>query len=296
MLNPSRSTRTLAVLFTCAALAACGGGDDTADAGADDTGADAQPQVIADAGSITGSIDFTGTPPTPEPIDMSAEPDCAAKHDGTPTQRAVVVNSGKLANVFVRISQGVQGGGGAPSGSAEVDQDGCVYAPHVVGVQTGQEVEFRNSDGLLHNIKASPANNRPFNISQPTTMTSRQTFNSPEVMVPVVCDVHGWMNMFIGVVDHPYFDTSGEDGSFTIANVAPGTYTVETWHEVYGVQSQQVTVEPNSTAELTFAYDAGMAATAVVPLGDPIDPHGTHASLGARLSHPAPHATAAGSR
>jgi hypothetical protein len=138
-------------------------------------------------------------------------------------------------------------------------------------------VTFRNSDGLLHNIKAQPRNNRTFNISQPNNMTSSQTFSQPEIMIPVQCDVHGWMEMYIGVTDHPYFAVSGEDGNFTIENVPPGTYTLEAWHERYGVTTQQVTVEPNGSVDVAFDYSASMAG-AHVPLGRPIDPHGTHAA------------------
>jgi plastocyanin len=187
----------------------------------------------------------------------------------------VVADGGKLANVFIYIKEGLSGTFPAGAASPEINQDGCEYIPHVLGVQTGQPVTFRNSDGLLHNIKAQPANNRPFNISQPTNMTSNQTFNTPEVMVPVQCDVHGWMTMYIGVTNHPYFAVSAADGTFTIANVPPGTYTIEAWHERYGAMTQQVTVDPNGASTVTFEYNASMAG-AHVPLGQPIDPHGSH--------------------
>jgi plastocyanin len=182
----------------------------------------------------------------------------------------VVASNGKLANVFVYLKEGLQGAPPAPGAAVSVNQLGCEYIPHVIGVQVGQEVAFQNSDGLLHNIKAAPTVNRPFNISQPNNMTSPRSFSAAEVMIPVQCDVHGWMEMYIGVVDHPYFAVSAEDGSFTIGNVPPGTYTVETWHERYGVQTQQVTVDPNGTATVTFGYNAAMAANAVVPLGEPL--------------------------
>ena len=154
-----------------------------------------------------------------------------------------------------------------------MDQVGCAYTPHVLTVAVGQGVGFKNSDPVAHNVQANPQSNRPFNISQPTTMTSApQRFSAAEV-IPVVCNIHGWMQGYIGVAEHPYHATSANDGSFTIANVPPGTYTLEAWHERYGVQTLEVTVEPNGTANVTFGYNEGMAANAVVPLGDPIDPH-----------------------
>jgi uncharacterized protein (DUF2141 family) len=151
-----------------------------------------------------------------------------------------------------------------------LDQTGCEYVPHVLGVQTNQPITIRNSDGLLHNINASPSANRGFNMSQPTNMEGSRSFATQEVMIPVRCDVHGWMEAYIGVVDHPYFAVSGEDGSFTIENLPPGDYVVEAWHETLGTQTMNVTVGPNETGTADFAYEAAMAANAVVPLGEPL--------------------------
>jgi plastocyanin len=252
---------------------ACGGGNGGETGAPGDTAA--MTTMVADAGTISGNIDFSGTAPANAPIDMSEEPTCAEKHATPPTQETVMASGGKLANVFVYLKEGVSGSAPAPAAAAEVDQNGCVYRPHVLGLQVGQTLTIRNSDGILHNIKAAPSANRPFNISQPRNMTSDRSFNSPEIMIPVQCDVHGWMSMYIGVVAHPYFAVSGADGSFTIANVPPGTYTVEAWHEKYGTQTQQVTVPANGTATVTFQYSASMAG-AHVPLGRPIDLHGDH--------------------
>src|SRR6185369_7030948 len=111
----------------------------------------------------------------------------------------------------------------------------------VTGVQVGQKLMFKNSDGVLHNIKGKPTANRPFNISQPNKMESGPpVFATKEVMVPVQCDVHGWMTSFVGVTDNPYFAVSGNDGSAKIGNLPPGTYTIEAVHEKYGTQTQSV--------------------------------------------------------
>lgn len=276
MFERNGSTRSLITSVLVFGLAACGGGDGTeqqteAPAGESEAAA---PAAVENPATVSGVINFTGTPPANDPIDMSEEPACAEKHADTPTRQTVVVNDGRLKNVFVRITEGLPAGtGGTPTEPVVIDQDGCVYIPHVVGVVTGQGVVFENSDGLLHNVKATPTNNRPFNISQPMDMESpAQVFNTAEVMIPVECNVHGWMRSYIGVVDHPYFAVSGDDGTFTIANLPAGTYTLETWHEQYGTQTQQITVGANETAEVTFDYDASMAG-ADVPMGEPFDPH-----------------------
>lgn len=263
-------------LLSVAAIVACGGGGDSGGetaGGGETPPAATPPAAVADAGSISGTVDFTGEAPANAAIDMGEEPTCASKHSTPPTAETVVASGGKLGNVFVYIKEGLTGEHAAPSQPATINQDGCVYIPHVVGVQVGQELAIQNSDGLLHNIKAAPSANRPFNISQPNNMTSTRTFSTAEIMIPVQCDVHGWMQMYIGVTTHPYFAVSSTDGSFTIANVPPGTYTVEAWHEKYGVQTQQVTVPPSGAGNVTFGYNAAMAANAVVPLGEPIDLH-----------------------
>jgi plastocyanin len=282
-----RAALRLTGLLFAGALAACGGGGDAGTGGEAATPAAgaAAPAVVANAGTITGVVNFAGTAPANEKIDMSEEPTCAAKHPTGPTKETVIANNGKLKNVFVYIKEGLTGTYPAPSTPVEIDQIGCVYTPHVTGVTVGQGLVFKNTDGLAHNIKATPTANRSFNISQPNNMTSApQMFSTAEIMVPVQCDIHGWMQAYVGVVANPYFAVSGDDGSFSIGNVPPGTYTLEAWHEKYGVKTGQVTVDPNGTATVTFDYSAAVA-NATVPLGRPIDPHGTHVAAATPATH-----------
>ena len=187
---------------------------------------------------------------------MADEPDCVAKFTGTPVDPIVSVTDGHLANVFIRVVGGLPGGPyPMPSGPARINQDGCLYTPRVLGAMVGQPIEISNSDPLLHNIKAVPTENRPFNLSQPRAgMTTTRTFNTAEVMVPLECNVHGWMNAYVGVVDHPYFAVSGADGSFTIGGLPAGTYQVEAWHETLGTQTGEVTVEADGSASLNLTF------------------------------------------
>lgn len=254
-------------------LAGCGGGGEEAPSEGGETAGGAavteHPVDAATAGSINGTVKFTGTAPANEPIDMADEPTCASAHQGQPTKQTVLVGSdGGLSNVFVYVKSGLDPALQFPTGEAAVlDQQGCEYHPHVMGVMTGQQLTVRNSDDILHNINATPSQNRGFNRSQPQKgMEFQTTFTTPEVMIPVRCDVHGWMESFVGVASNPYFAVTGENGSFSLDRLPPGTYEVEAWHERYGTQTQTVTVAQGAPTEVTFTFDASMAGRPV-PMG-----------------------------
>src|SRR5438477_8032387 len=215
------------------------------------------PPPAQGGGTISGKVKFTGTKPAMPKIDMTEEPKCKAKYQGVPTEEIVVVNpNGTLANVFVYVKSGLPASyaAPAPAGSVTLDQDGCRYHPHVLGIMVGQNLEIKNSDGILHNIKAKGTKNRPFNISQPSIMTSTRTFTAPEVMVPLECNVHGWMHAWLGVLPHPFYAVSGADGGFAIKGLPPGTYTIEAWHEKYGTQTASVTVAGSETKTQAFTF------------------------------------------
>ena len=244
--------RRVLVLSTLLGLA-CGGGEGGSSGGDDAATAAAAPLGSA---SISGVVNFPGAPPANPTIDMAEEKECVAKHSGTPTDPIVSVTDGKLANVFVRIVGGLPDGPyPAPSAPAKIDQDGCLYSPRVLGVMVGQDLEISNGDPLLHNIKAMPTENRGFNISQPKAgMTTTRSFKTPEIMVPLECNVHGWMHAYVGVVEHPYFATSSDDGTFTIAGLPAGTYELEAWHETLGKQSGEVTIADDGTGTIEFTF------------------------------------------
>jgi plastocyanin len=271
MITMKRALRILCLPPLLLAMA-CGDDGDQA-RGGQEAGDHAQVDA-ATAGRVVGTISFEGAAPDGQPIDMRGEQSCADKHDGQPVDRPVVVaDDGGLKNVYVYVSEGLPAGSWpAPDQEVELDQDGCIYIPRVLGLQTGQTLRIRNSDGLLHNVNARPTNQRGFNISQPTNMTTTRTFAQPEVMIPVRCDVHGWMVAYIGVQNHPYFAVTPENGTFRIENLPPGEYVIEAWHEQYGTQTQTVTVPESGEARADFQYSAAMSGAAV-PLADPIDPH-----------------------
>ena len=235
---------------------ACGGGE-SGGGGTQQTASQAAVAPLG-TGAITGVVTFDGTPPANPAIDMREEPSCAARYNGQPIDPVVKVTDGKLANVFVRVTGGLPAGPyPMPSGKPTIDQAGCLYHPRVVGVMVGQPLEIINSDSLLHNIKAVPTVNRGFNVSQPQAgMMRDHEFTEPEIMVPLECNVHGWMKAYVGVVAHPYFATSADDGTFRISGLPPGTYTIEAWHESLGTKTAEVTIGPDGQGAVTITYGA----------------------------------------
>lgn len=203
--------------------------------------------TAAFAGSVTGKVVYEGAVPTMKKLDMAADPTCAQKHSGDaepPRSEMLVLGDGNaMANIFVAIKNPPAGPYTTPSEPTVIDQKGCMYHPHVVGVMVGQPLQFRNDDGILHNVHGLPKVNREFNIGMPGSLKHKdQVLNKPEPLFKVKCDVHPWMNAYVSVMEHPYFDVTGTDGMFEIDNLPAGDYEVEIWHERLGTKTAKVTV------------------------------------------------------
>jgi plastocyanin len=188
---------------------------------------------------------------------MAADPVCAGKHDSPVMPQVLVLGEGNTMGwVFVKVSAGVpEGSYPPPSEPAVIDQNGCVYHPHVLGMMAGQELKFLNSDGILHNVHGLPKENREFNLGMPATVTEQSvTLNRPEPLFTVKCDVHPWMNAYVAVMTHPFWAVTGENGAYAIGSLPAGTYTIEAWHERLGQQTSEVTVADGETATADFAF------------------------------------------
>jgi plastocyanin len=242
--------------------AACGGGNQEqapASSGAAAGGSAAPASAPVDpatAANITGTIKLEGDAPKPEAIKMNADPVCMREGKGQTTEFVMTGDGGTLQNVFVYVKDGLGNRTfSAPKEGVVLDQRGCHYRPHVFGIMVGQALEVVNSDPTLHNIHAMPKANQEFNTGQPIQgMKFNHTFSAKEVMVPFKCDVHGWMNAYAGVLDHPFFATTDASGKFEIKGLPPGDYTIEAWHEKLGTQEQKITVGAKEPKEANFAF------------------------------------------
>jgi|SRR5690242_11982743 plastocyanin len=216
------------------------------------------PGMALAASTVTGTVTFDGKPPALRPLAMDAEPVCAKKHSGpVPNEMLVLGNGNTMGNIMVYVSKGLPSGKtyAPPKTPVVIDQTGCQYKPHVMGIMVGQTYKILNSDGILHNIHTLPKVNPQFNKGMPATVKEAETvFQKPEDVFHVKCDVHPWMSAYVGVFTHPFFSVTSTDGKFTISGLDPGTYEITAWHERLGTQTASVTVGANDTKTQNFKF------------------------------------------
>jgi plastocyanin len=211
------------------------------------------------AGDITGKVNFRGKPPQLHPLLMDADPICASEQPGKVLPEDGRVNANNtLPNAFVYISKGSGNlNMPAPKEMVTITQKGCRYEPHVLGIEVGQPLRVVTEDPTEHNIHISPRNGRHLNVSQkPGSDPVTTKFSNPQVMISVNCNLHPWMQAYIGVVTNPYFAVTGDDGVFAIRGVPSGDYTLAIWTATFGTQERQVSVRAGQTAIVDFIFVA----------------------------------------
>jgi hypothetical protein len=213
-------------------------------------------------GTIRGRVLLSGKNPGNPIIRMGRDPKCNQLNTGKRVIQETVITGtgGGLANVFVKL-EGRFPAAAVPIAPVTIDQRNCIYMPRVVGVRVGQTLEIRNSDELLHNVHAFSTATNNFNVGQPRAgVVYRFKAKDEETMLRLKCDIHSWMTAYVGVVSHPYFSVTGNSGTFEITGVPPGTYTISTWHERFGVLTKSVRVAPGAATSVDFAYTGSETA------------------------------------
>jgi len=211
----------------------------------------------ASTGSIAGKVSFDGPAPTRAALETEGDPKCHALHASAPllSDREVVSADGGVRWAFAYIKNPPAGTFPMPAGPEELDQIGCAYTPHVIGLRVGQKLNIKNTDPTLHNVRGIARNNKPFNFGQPEASPPRErVFDKAEMEIRVKCDIHTWMTGFIFAMDHPFFAVSDAEGKFSIAGLPAGDYTLAVWHEAYGTQEVQVSVKAGAGTDAAVAF------------------------------------------
>ena len=249
--------RTLALPALLVPFILCGCGNKPAEQPAANAPAApaATPIDPATVATVSGTVKDDGTAPKPAKIDMSQDPAC----QGGNTAETLLVNGGNLQNVFVYVKDGLGNRTfDVPKEPAVLDQSGCKYKPHVLGVMAGQNVEIRNDDPTTHNIHPTPKDNREWNESQaPKAPAIEKSFAREEILLPVKCNQHPWMRMYVNVVKSPFYAVTGADGKYEIKGLPPGDYTLAFVHEKLGEQDQKVTLAPKDTKTVDASFKPG---------------------------------------
>ncbi|HYL87051.1 MAG TPA: carboxypeptidase regulatory-like domain-containing protein [Candidatus Angelobacter sp.] len=251
-----KNTLSVAMLCGLVLLAGCGKKESEEQPAAATPAASPAPAATpidpATAASVSGTVKFDGTAPAAVKIDMSQDPACK----GTNTAENIVASGGHLANVFVYVKEGLGNRTfDVPKDAVTLDQSGCKYHPHVLGVMATQEIKIVNSDPTTHNIHPQPKDNREWNESQPPSSAPLdKNFAREEIMLPVKCNQHPWMKMYVNVTKSPFYAVTGPDGKFEIKGLPPGDYTLAFVHEKFGEQDQKVTLaaKDSKIVDVTF--------------------------------------------
>jgi plastocyanin len=258
-MNKKKLLATTAALCALLALGACNKKEETpaATPAAESSGAMAPATPIdpATVATVSGTVKFDGTAPKASKIDMSQDPGCKGSNEA----ENVVVNSGDLANVFVYVKDGLGSRTfDTPKDPVVLEQSGCKYHPHVLGVMAGLTVQIKNSDPTTHNIHPTPKDNREWNESQPPSAPAiEKNFAREEIMLPVKCNQHPWMKMYINVVKNPFFAVTDKSGKYEIKGLPPGDYTIAFVQEKLGEQTQKVTVAAKESKTVDQSFKAG---------------------------------------
>lgn len=268
-MHKSTASRIAGLLILVAAVG-CGGAPETetgpgpaappapeAQAPADSGEATPVAGPVTGSAAVTGTVTYDGDVPKLKPLRMDADPGCLKKHtDPVMPEVLVLGDEQRMANVFVRVKSGLPDAKfPPPSEPVVLDQKGCRYEPHVVGVMIDQPFKILNSDGLLHNVHSLPEINTPFNRAMPAAVTEVEySFSKEEFMFKVKCDVHPWMGAWVAVLGHPYFAVTDSSGAYSLSGLPAGTYEIEAWHERLGTQTSTVTLTDGESTEIDFTF------------------------------------------
>jgi len=201
---------------------------------------------VKNGGSISGIVRLGGSKYQAEEMEMTKDQPSCGKRKASPRLELGKNNSVKNAVVYL---EGITAGKKLDSsGTIIVNQEGCVYTPHISIVPQGAQLVITNSDAILHNVHAYDdlrSRQTAFNIAQPIrgqrTVVKQAALAKCGEQISLTCDAgHPWMSGFVFSTSHPYYAITDGDGHFQLDGIPPGTYKLVMWHEGVGVTHKEM--------------------------------------------------------
>lgn len=241
--------RALLALLLVSCLVSCDAADGPGDP---DPPVVPTPIDPATSGAVRGTVRFQGAPPPNPVLPLRGSPECAAHHSGDVRDEVVLVKDGRLRNAFVYVKSGLEKHAFAwPQEPVRISNRACLFVPRVAGVRVHQPLELVNEDPGDHNVNAYGRFNRWLRGRGASTSLK---LRSPELMIKLRCDIHPWMLGWLGVVPHPFFAVTGDDGRFDFRGLPPGAYTIAAWHEKYGEKTATLTLGVSGDIPVDFVF------------------------------------------
>jgi len=207
--------------------------------------------TITDGGTIRGKVTFTGHPPSKKKVIPTKDKEACGS--GVREVDQIILGPDQTVHDAVVYLKKVEKGKAweKPAKTPAIDNVKCDFVPHVQVIPAG-EVEIVNSDPVLHNTHGFLDKATVFNVALPNQGQRIKRPLKRTGMVRVECDAHGWMLAWIYVADNPYYALAGKDGTFTLTNVPPGSYTLVGWQEYTGGVEVPITVKAKEAASVTI--------------------------------------------
>lgn len=212
---------------------------------------------VANGGSISGKINFTGKDAAPQIYKIAKDKDTCG------TENRVIdyvdVKDGALRNVVVYLDK-VKSGKKFDKIEANIDQKGCAFMPFFSVMTNDTAFNATNSDPVLHNIHTyeimGRAKKTVMNVSQPKqgSTTKKKVKLKRGAGMKIECDAHDFMHGFVFVAKNPYYAVVADDGTYTISDIPAGKYKVKAWHGTLGEQKGKATVAAGGTASVDFTF------------------------------------------
>jgi plastocyanin len=206
--------------------------------------------LAADAGSLAGKVSLTGL--APKLANLPVTRDMKVCGTSKPDE-SLEVKDGGVKNAVVWLTDL----GPAPEAKQvkqKLDQQQCVFVPHVLAAPLGSAVDVVNSDKALHNVRAQAGEVKLMNYAMPIPGHVVPTKLKKEGIFKVNCDVHPWMRAWILVLPTQGYGVTGEDGTYKIDGVPPGKHKVKVWHERLGEKDSEIEIAPGQTAKFDVEY------------------------------------------